>query len=404
MKKVNFYYSIVDSFPPYRVDIVELFDLLHQSNKAQVEWYMSCNTPNRRLTQSYKRQDVNLPIKFSQGNKFLKIANKFFYWFFDAWFLIKCLFKSVDIIQVRDKYLAAILGLIIAKIKGVKFVYWCSYSFPEHDYESFLNENNVKKKYFYWLRAMFGFSILYRLVIPYGDHTFVQSKQMLSDIENYGVAKSKMTVVPMGAPKRLLNEWGKGVIQESLPGRIVYLGTLASVRRLNVLIDAFSLVHKHNPSATLLIIGEGDFLYERENLEEQVRQLELTACVEFAGFLPIEEAWSLTATAAICVSPFFPTKALASTSPTKLAEYMALGKPVVCNNHPEQSEIVKASGAGLCVEWSAQSFADAILWMLDNPELAAEMGAKGHTWIESNRTYEIIANRVWQTYQEVLEN
>ncbi|MBV8633327.1 MAG: glycosyltransferase, partial [Burkholderiaceae bacterium] len=90
-------------------------------------------------------------------------------------------------------------------------------------------------------------------------------------------------------------------------------------------------------------------------------------------------------------------------SPTKLVEYMALGRPVVCNNHPEQSAILAECPAGLCVEWSAAAFAEAMLELLQNPEEAEAMGARGPAWVASNRTYPILATQVWNRYQSILE-
>jgi glycosyltransferase involved in cell wall biosynthesis len=129
----------------------------------------------------------------------------------------------------------------------------------------------------------------------------------------------------------------------------------------------------------------------------------LADVVQFTGFVPIEKAWSYAASAAVCMSPFYPTPVLNSASPTKLVEYLALGRPVVCNNHPEQSEIIKESGAGLCVNWGAQAFADAMVWMLEHPDEAETMAAKGPAWVAANRTYPIIAENVWRKYQELLQ-
>ncbi len=40
---------------------------------------------------------------------------------------------------------------------------------------------------------------------------------------------------------------------------------------------------------------------------------------------------------------------LRAASPTKLVEYMAMGKAVVANDHPEQKRVIEESGAGYCV-------------------------------------------------------
>jgi glycosyltransferase involved in cell wall biosynthesis len=73
---------------------------------------------------------------------------------------------------------------------------------------------------------------------------------------------------------------------------------------------------------------------------------------------------------------------------------MALGRPVVCNDHPEQSQVIRESGAGLCVPWNASAFADALIQLLDHPESAEAMGSRGPSWVAAHRTYPEIAKDV----------
>jgi glycosyltransferase involved in cell wall biosynthesis len=80
---------------------------------------------------------------------------------------------------------------------------------------------------------------------------------------------------------------------------------------------------------------------------------------------------------------------------------MAQGKPIVANDHPEQQEILKSSGAGLCVPWSVEKFSDAILRLLNDPTTAAEMGAKGPAWVAENRTYQRIADQIYSKYAAI---
>jgi glycosyltransferase involved in cell wall biosynthesis len=399
MRPYKIFYSIEDNYPPYRVDITELFSLLKPF--ACVEWSMRCNQSGQALQVTFLDQKVNLPYFFGQKNSLVKLANKCAAWLADIWNLMACLVKPVDVIQVRDKYIAAVVGLLVARVKGVPFVYWCSFPFPEHFLERAKNEQGLKRIYSL-SHGTLGKFTLYYFVMRFANHVFVQSEQMRRDIMRYGVPASKMSPVPMGVPNRLLNWAGKQKLSV-VNGRIVYIGTLAAVRQLHVIIDAFAIVSRYCPTATLLMVGDGDFAHEREALTLQVTRLGLSEKVTFTGFVPIEHAWEFAASAEVCLSPFFPTPVLASTSPTKLIEYMALGRAVVCNNHPEQSAIIKQSGAGLCVEWGAQSFADAIISLLKNAKLAAEMGAKGPDWVVKNRTYSIIVAKVKEQYQAILQ-
>ena len=81
-------------------------------------------------------------------------------------------------------------------------------------------------------------------------------------------------------------------------------------------------------------------------------------------------------------------------SPTKLVEYMALGKAVVANTHPEQRLLIEQSGCGYCVPWEESAFAEAILTLLAQPELARAMGERGRRYALEHRAYGRIADVV----------
>ena len=110
------------------------------------------------------------------------------------------------------------------------------------------------------------------------------------------------------------------------------------------------------------------------------------------------------AEADVCASPFHPTPVLRSTSPTKLVEYMALGKAVVANDHPEQRRVIDDSGAGLCVPYEEQAFAAAIVTLLKNPEIARAMGERGRRYAMENRSYTVIADAVEKRLLDIVED
>jgi glycosyltransferase involved in cell wall biosynthesis len=400
--KIKLYYSIPDHFPAFRLDVSELIGVSLQEKGLNTEWFMANNGPSLLPRRNvFFQQTCVIPPKFPGNSKLSKVVTKLAYWLTDSLLVLSAACRKFDILQTRDKYIVSVIALMLAKLTGKRFVYWCSYPFPEHALEV-ANQHSGMARLMLVLNGKFAYFLLYRIVMRFADHSFVQSQQMLQDIAAYGVPVARMTPVPMGVPPRLLSWAGThpGII---VPGRIVYLGTMASVRKLHMLIDAFALAHQCCAAATLLMVGDGTKFHDRASLEQQVASLGLADVVQFTGFVPIEEAWSLAASAAVCVSPFYPSQILNSTSPTKLQEYMALGRPVVCNDHPEQTAIIKESGAGLCVGWSIQEFATAITWMLDHPEEAEAMGQKGPTWVATHRTYPIIAENVWRKYQEILE-
>src|SRR6185295_7446036 len=105
--------------------------------------------------------------------------------------------------------------------------------------------------------------------------------------------------------------------------------------RMDFMVRCLAEVLRQRPDARLLFVGGGDRAGDEEAIWAESERLGVRDRVEITGRLPRPQALRRIAAADVCVSPFFPTPILNSTSPTKLVEYMALQRPVVANDHPE---------------------------------------------------------------------
>lgn len=395
---MRLYYSVSDSFPAFRVDISELFGVELAKLGLEVEWFMMGRTSGRSALYGTS-QLVHLPLSVEGKWPGQGLLNRLLAWASDAVGVVRAALSSkVDAVQCRDKFFVSLVGALVCRAVGKPFFYWCSYPFPEHHQSAGQQRGGLpgllqrgKGHIEYWL--------LYKVIMPLATHVFVQSDQMLRDVHATGLPVDHMTPVPMGVPLRVL-DWARNQCTPVVPGRVVYVGTLAAVRRLQFLIESFALVAAYDPQATLVVVGEGDRPSERAELETLMRQKGLEGRITFTGFVPMEQAWAYAASAAVCLSPFYPTKVLRSTSPTKLVEYLALARPVVCNDHPEQSAIVQACGAGLCVPWSEAAFAQAVRQLLNDPGAAERRAAAGPGWVSANRTYPLLAAAVMARYHQ----
>ena len=209
-----------------------------------------------------------------------------------------------------------------------------------------------------------------------------------------------MSAVPMG----FLPEPDTGARNEpkTIPGQMVYLGTLLKTRNLDFLIRVLATVRKSRPDATLLYVGPEELPGDEEVLRIEATRLGLMDAVTITGRLPRDEAFQIVRESEVCFSPFYPTPILNSTSPTKLVEYMALGKAPVANDHPEQRDILEASKGGLCVGYVEAEFASAALWIMEHPEDAKAMSRRGYDYVMQHRTYESIAAEVANTLDRIL--
>lgn len=311
--------------------------------------------------------------------------------------------NKYDIIQVKDKFISAIMALIAARLTKSKFTYWLSFPWPE---ESLYLYKVIQSKYslFYLFRGLFFKFSLYKIILRFADHVFVQSDQMKLDVIKMGIQEDKITPVPMAVQIENVPYKSTELINMNNSGtkKIVYLGTLSKTRRIDFLIKVFSLVLKVVPESKLILVGSGNDETDEAILKREAKEQGIEHAIKFTGFIPMDSAWEIVREADVCVSPFYPTPILNSTSPTKLVEYMAMGKAVVANDHPDQRVVLKESGGGICVPYNTRDFADAIIKLLQDPETAKNMGIKGRAYIEKKRDYKFIADMVESEYFKIL--
>ncbi|NEV62839.1 glycosyltransferase [Thiorhodococcus minor] len=381
-----------------RVDVSDLFATRLARQGFEIDWVMEDARPGAAWVATHWRGAKAFVIHRSRrrglAGKLLTKLREVVGDLRVGWLVLR---GDYDVVQVRDKFLVAVLALAAARLRGTKMTYWASYPFAECRILD-AREGRSRLPALSLIGGKTAAWLLYKVILPHADGIFVQSRQMLEDFRDQGISPDAMTPVPMGIGEHLLEHPGGEVV----PHTALYLGTLNLVRRLDVLVEALAQVRTQFPDAKLTFVGDGDVPEDRARIERAARALGLEDAIEITGWLPVEQAHARVCAAAVCLSPFYPTPILRSTSPTKLIEYMALQRPVVGNAHPEQSAIIAESGAGICVPWSASDFANAVSTLFADPAGAEAMARKGRAYIRGKRLYSLIAAEVAARYEELL--
>ncbi len=84
-------------------------------------------------------------------------------------------------------------------------------------------------------------------------------------------------------------------------------------------------------------------------------------------------------------------------------EAWSLGKPVIGCNIPAVAEVITDGVDGYLVEQEPHQIAEKIIYLLLHPSHAEAMGAAGKQKVESRYTWQKIADRTQQAYQQVLK-
>jgi glycosyltransferase involved in cell wall biosynthesis len=316
--------------------------------------------------------------------------------------------RGVAGIQVRDQVFLALLGLIVARWRGISFFYWMSFPIPEGYLEVARSQSLASRplrRLASVVRGKLGYQLLYRLVAPRADHVFVQSDRMLEVLVARGIPRERMTAVPMGVD---LAQVRAAAVTPANDHRLVgcrslvYLGALDRTRRIDFLLHVLARVLLDIPKALLIVAGSASEPGDTDWLRREAQRIGVASSVVWLGWLPTEQAWSYAKSAEIGLSPIPPGPLYDVSSPTKGLEYMALGLPVVGNPIPDQEKVLDDSGAGVVVEYEVAAFADAIVHLLLDPAAARAMGMRGPDYIARERDYPVLAGRVAAVYRALL--
>jgi glycosyltransferase involved in cell wall biosynthesis len=176
---------------------------------------------------------------------------------------------------------------------------------------------------------------------------------------------------------------------EKRANNIVAVGRLIEKKGFEVLVKACKHMHARRKDFSCFIIGDGPL---REDLLQLVSDLELSEHIELCGPRSQTETKRYMQQAAVMAAPCVVSDdGDRDGLPTVLMESMALGTPCVATDVTGIPEIVIDGETGLIVpQHDAQSLADALCRLLDNPPLRVELSSAARRLIE--REFDIHKN------------
>jgi glycosyltransferase involved in cell wall biosynthesis len=402
--KLDVLFVSSDSFPPFRPAAKAVFAEGLAACGHRIDWLMQAAEPSTPSgPQRFKGGMAYVAATNAGSSRLARLKRHLADIVNDLRVFVLLRKHRYSLVQIKDKYVGALIAIAAARLHGVPVFYWLAY--PHGEASLYAAQNGVARyRVLYRFRGALQRFVLYRIIMPACTHVFVQSEQMRRDIAREGIPLERMTAVPSSLNLRDLDAQ-VGAAENGLPPSpptVVYLGTLLRERQLDFIVRVHALVVRAVPEARLTFVGSGWMPDDEQLLHREAERLGLSRNVTITGWLPMPQAWQHVRRAAVCVSPYLPVPILRSTSPTKLIEYMALGKPVVANDHPEQADVLNESGAGIVCAWDEREFADAIVALLMDPQRSAQMGAAGRRYVAEHRTHWAMVELVCGRYRRQL--
>ena len=152
--------------------------------------------------------------------------------------------------------------------------------------------------------------------------------------------------------------------------RVVYVGHISPDRGSGEMVELGRLLADHGIAVEL--IGPADAA-ARAHIEAA------GDAVTWHGFVPNADALRMTEGALAGLSLLHDEANFRHSMPTKVAEYMARGVPVITTPLPLAVELVEGADCGFVVPFGdATAARDAVLRLDADPDLRVTMGARGH--------------------------
>ena len=180
-----------------------------------------------------------------------------------------------------------------------------------------------------------------------------------------------------------------------------YIGRVSPDRGSQRMIEALALLKQSGCQVDFDCVGPVHPPHEQKLLA-LTSQAGLEG-VRFHGLLPPRQGFAVVARCHVGLAVLRMTPNAVGSYPTKMFEYMAMGLPVVVSDVPLYREVIESADCGFCVDpESPQAMADAIGWLVSNPDQAAQMGQRGRQAVFDRYSWEPESRKLFRFYQDLL--
>ena len=172
--------------------------------------------------------------------------------------------------------------------------------------------------------------------------------------------------------------------------KIVYLGGINKANNVKTLIDAAALM-QDIPNYQFFIYGDGTYRLE---LEEYVKDKHIKNVIFKETKIPFEECAWVVSQATVNVMNYEKNFGWAGVSSGKMFQYLAAGKPIVCNIDIAYDNVIKDNNLGIAQDLdTAEDFAMAIRSLAEQPKDEYDAMCERVREVAKRFDYKVLAQR-----------
>lgn len=213
------------------------------------------------------------------------------------------------------------------------------------------------------------------------------------DLLSYLPNSSKVVLVRNYPPLDIANyvnrktkPQGKGLV-------LIYTGGMSKERGIKEIVEAVDAL---DGKARLILLGS----FSDPQLEDEIRK-RASDNIQLIEWVPFEEVFRFMERAdvgLVCFHPS-PNNVAAASRNNKLFEYMSASLPVIASSFPAWKELVEGNNCGVTVNSiNSQEIKEAIEYLINNPEIAEEMGRNGRKAVLEKYNWERESEKLLELY------
>ena len=192
-------------------------------------------------------------------------------------------------------------------------------------------------------------------------------------------------------------KWTKTPLPQPTGFDFFYAGVISTNRALDTMLAAIALVSTQYPAVRLHLFGQVSW-----PLNNLPHYFETKENLVFYGYQTQETAFRQAQNCRAGLALLKPVGDYLDSYPSKLFDYMALGLPVVVSDFPLYAAMPNFEKYGFrCSPHDAQQLSEILIWLIEHPEEAQEMGKKGREAVENQYNWPAEAQKMLDLYEKL---
>jgi len=219
-------------------------------------------------------------------------------------------------------------------------------------------------------------------------------------VNKYGVEKGKVVFIPGGVDLSLFSS-NFSLINRRDEFNVLYIGAFSLAYDFEQVLKAAKLLEREG-EVRLILQGGGEMM---SIISNRIKELDLNNVELVNEIVPREKVAGIMMVADALLLPLSGLENVERGISSKLYEYQAAGKPIICCSSGMPGRYVSETGSGIVVKpGDYEALAESILYLRDNPAIAEELGKYGREYVENNVSIDKIGSEMKNLFETLFQS